>query len=401
MSNDVHQLLGDFLDKVAPETQQPTANHSAEEYRLIAGFAEIQQFVATHGRIPQHGEEHDIFERLYAQRLERLQGNANYRALLTPFDHQQLLTQSTAQAPVDDATLLDELATLSEGEEDITVLRHVRATAIKRQIEETANREPCTDFAQFSPLFAQIKAEIHAGIRRTARFGVEAGINVDIERGDYFILNGQIVYVAEVGEVFKGSNGGPDARLRVIYDNGTESNLLMRSLQRALYKDEAGRRIGEPDCGPLFADEWDIKDKESGTIYVLRSLSDEPFIRAHRELIHKIGVTGGDVKKRIANAAKDPTYLLAEVEIIAQYKLVNIHRQKLEKLLHRIFAPAQLNIALPDRFNQTVNPREWFLVPLFVIDKAIAHIRDGTISNLIYNPDHATLEPISPQKAQP
>jgi hypothetical protein len=127
-----------------------------------------------------------------------------------------------------------------------------------------------------------------------------------------------------LGETIKAPNGESDARLRVIYSNGTESNLLRRSLQRALYKDEAGRRLTEPNAGPLFAEKWEEDDIASGIIYVLRSLSNHPYVAEHRELIHKIGVTGGSVEARIANAAHDATYLLADVEVVATYKLADI-----------------------------------------------------------------------------
>ncbi|MCL2076707.1 MAG: GIY-YIG nuclease family protein, partial [Betaproteobacteria bacterium] len=218
---------------------------------------------------------------------------------------------------------------------------------------------------------------------------------------------GQLVYVAEVGETIKAPNGENDARLRAIYANATESNLLRRSLQRALYKDESGRRISKPESGSLFSDDSNENgrgetdalfganeaegDIESGTIYVLRSHSTHPFIAERRELIHKIGVTGGKVETRIANAAHDATYLLTDVEIVATYKLVGINRVKLEKLLHRLFAPAQLQLAIPDRFGHPVQPKEWFLVPLHVIDEAVERIRDGSITKMVYDPKTATL----------
>jgi hypothetical protein len=132
-------------------------------------------------------------------------------------------------------------------------------------------------------------------------------------------------------------------------------------------------------------------DIESGTIYVLRSLSSHPYVAEHRELIHKIGVTGGKVETRIAHAAHDATYLLAEVEIVATYKLAGIHRSKLEGLFHRIFAPAQLDLTLHDRFGHPVRPREWFLVPLPVIDEAVQRILDGTITGVVYEPKTAKL----------
>ncbi len=186
-------------------------------------------------------------------------------------------------------------------------------------------------------------------------------------------------------------NGESDARLRVIYSNGTESNLLRRSLQRALYKDDAGRRLTNPNAGPLFSEEWNEADIESGTIYVLRSLSAHPLVAEHRELIHKIGVTGGMVETRIADAAHDPTYLLADVEIAATYKLADLNRRKLERLFRRIFAPAQLDLTIYDRFGHPVQPQEWFLVPLQVIDEAVQRIRDGSIAGLAYDPKSARL----------
>ena len=120
----------------------------------------------------------------------------------------------------------------------------------------------------------------------------------EIQKGEYFIVGGQVAYVAEVGEGFKTEYDRRDSRLRVIYDNGTESNLLIRSFQRALYRDEAGRLITNPENGPLFAGEPDDDDMASGTIYVLRSKSDHPVVAANRDVLHKIGVTGGKIETR-------------------------------------------------------------------------------------------------------
>jgi hypothetical protein len=236
-------------------------------------------------------------------------------------------------------------------------------------------------------LFERAERELQSGVRKSVRFGQEAGVNV----GDFFVLGGQMVYVAEKGEETKTPNGTPDARLRVIYSNGTESDLLMRSLRRALYKDETGRRLTGTAEGPLFGGEMEDGDVESGTIYVLRSLSENPYVAEHRDLIHKIGVTGGKVETRIANAEHDATYLLAGVEVVATYKLSGINRVKLENLLHRVFAPAQLNLTIQDRFGQPVKPREWFLVPLSAVDEAVDRIRDGSIAGMVYDPKTAAL----------
>ncbi|WP_035297065.1 GIY-YIG nuclease family protein [Brevibacillus thermoruber] len=382
----------ELLDALGVDTEiAKTSSHSPREERIIAGFEEIQRFVDRYGRAPQHGEDNDIFERLYAVRLDRLRALEECRDLLVPLDYQGLLSgaENASVNPVESMDDDELLAALegADGPSSITELRHVRSRAEIRAAEEIAKREKCEDFEHFRPLFDQVEREIKSGVRQTRPFGKDASVNT----GNFFILGGQLVYVAEKGDEFRAPNGHPDARLRVIYSNGTESNLLLRSLQRALYKDEAGRRVTEPVSGPLFSSIWDEGDIESGTIYVLRSLSNHPFIAEHRELIHKIGVTGGKVETRIANAAHDATYLLADVEVVATYKLAGINRTKLEGILHRIFAPAQLDLTIHDRFGHPVRPKEWFLVPLHVIDEAVRRIRDGSITNVAYDPRTASL----------
>ena len=124
---------------------------------------------------------------------------------------------------------------------------------------------------------------------------------------------------------------------------------------------------------------------------MLRSKSDHPFVTQNRLVLHKIGVTGGDVKARITNARKDPTYLLADVEIVATFKLANINRKRLEALLHKFFGKARLDLELKDRFGFQVEPREWFLAPLAVIEEAIGRVKDGTIENFRYDPESARL----------
>lgn len=372
-------------------------DRSQREERIIAGFEDIQRFADQHGHAPHHGEDRDIFERLYAVRLDRLRALEECRLILAPLDHQGLLAGASAAsaAPVemmDDDELLAELAGAA-GAPEITKLRHVRTAADKRAAEEIANRSPAADFDQFKPMFDLVAGDIKNGARITQPIRKDAGfLKADIKVGDFFIVDGQTAYVAEIGEPIRAPNGEFDARLRVIYSNGTESNLLLRSLQRALYKDDTSRRISEPNAGPLFAGESDDGDLASGTIYVLRSKSDHPMVASRRDVLHKIGVTGGDVARRIVNAKLDATFLLADVEIVATYKLANINRTKLENLIHRIFDAARLDIEIKDRFGNPVIPREWFLVPLFVVDEAVERIKDGTITQYRYDPGTASLK---------
>ena len=387
---DDDELLDALGVEVAP---LKTSSRTPREERIIAGFEDILRFHQTHGRAPQHGEGRDIFERLYAVRLDQLRRLPEAQTLLAELDTPKLL-QGHEIATVD-VDALDEDALLAElgiGDEtvegdDITVLRHVRSSTEKRAAEEVADRAPCQDFERFRPLFEQAEQDLKSGVRKALRFGRDASI----ADGNYFVLGGQLAYVAEVGETIKAPNGENDARLRVIYSNGTESNLLRRSLQRALYKDDTGRRLTDPNMGPLFSDEVEPEDIETGTIYVLRSKSDHPFVVQHRELIHKIGVTGGKVETRIAGAENQPTYLLAGVEIVATYKLHNVNRVKLEGLFHRVFGSAQLDLTIEDRFGKPVKPREWFLVPLHVIDEVVQRLVDGTLTGVVYDAQAASL----------
>jgi hypothetical protein len=361
------------------------------EERIIAGFEEILRFAEEHGRPPQHGEDRDIFERLYAVRLDRIRELQECRDLLAPLDQQGLLAATSAPLAtdaddLDDDALLAELG-VESAESSLTELKHVRSSAEKRAADEVANREKCQDFAVFKPLFEQVQKELDSGLRETRPFEMKA----EIEKGRFFIVGGQKAYVAEKGETITNEQGRTDARLRVIFDNGTESNMLMRSLQRALNKDDAGRRITDPSAGPLFSDQTIDGDEASGTIYVLRSKSDHPLVAENRELVHKIGVTNMSVEKRIAGAQLQPTFLMANVEVVATYELYNINRTKLENLIHRIFEPARLEIEIMDRFGRPVLPREWFLVPLFAVKEAVEKIKDGTIANFLYDPAQAKL----------
>ena len=385
MANEFTQEDDALLAELGVETKKAVTRTPREE-RIIAGFEEIQRFAEEHGSAPRHGEERDIFERLYAVRLDRIRALQECRELVKPLDDQGLLT-GTAKPPLADAEELDDDSLLAElGIEvevpPITELKYVRSTAEKKAAEEVASRDKCEDFETFKPLFEQVQKELDSGLRDTRPFEMKA----EIEKGRFFIVGGQKAYVADKGKTTITDQGRTDARLRVIFDNGTESNVLMRSLQRALNKDEAGRRITEPTAGPLFSDQTVDGDEASGTIYVLRTKADHPLVAESRELVHKIGVTNMSVEKRIAGAHLQPTFLMANVETVATYELYNINRTKLENLLHRIFEPARLEIEIMDRFGRPVVPREWFLVPLFAIREAVERIRDGTISQYSYDP---------------
>ena len=383
------ELLSELGIDLAPVK---SVTYTAKEERLISGFEEITRFYEEHQKIPSNIVDVDIFERIYAVRLAQLKQSNEAKTLLADFDQYKLLSDSHEEdddlTGLEDDDLLSELGIKLEDEESIFVLQNVRTQKEREANELTATRKVCSDFEVFKTLFNQINLDIDSGLRITKPFGKDASI----ELNDWFIVDGLIAYVAEVGEYFKASNGENDARLRVIYSNGTESNLLMRSLKKALYSDKASRRIlVTNNAGPLFGsskskDEPNNIEIKSGTIYVLRSLSDNPFIKDHKNVIHKIGVTTGTVNKRITDAKNDPTYLLADVELVATYGLPeNIVPYKLEKLIHKVIQSAQLDISIDDRFGKPVKPKEWFLVPINIIEEIINHLKRGTISDVVYD----------------
>ncbi|MDO4683187.1 MAG: GIY-YIG nuclease family protein [Lautropia sp.] len=455
LHDDDDRMLAE-LDIDTSPLPKSAANPQVERLRL--GFEAILDFHENHRRAPTQDGSADIFERLLAVRWGAIQHDADMLALLADMGHDTALLNAPecirgqednissriasltearhAKTTLDPDNMDDEglLAALGLSDElstngtDINNLNHVRPSAVRSlssnrrsPAQDIAQRTVCPDFERFQPRFRQISEELRQGTRKTIGFGQKAAGDkgASVEAGDLFILNGQLLLVVEKGESFVAPNQDTDARLRVIYDNGTESDLLMRSLKRALSKDrhgrrvekleESDRRISQLERGRLaeFSYQGSVETKssvlhahtslgvETGTIYVLRSRSTNAYIEQYRNLIHKIGVTGGCVEKRVANAAHDPTYLMADVEIVTTYQLHNVHRHQLESLLHRFFGSAQLDISILDRFGHPVHPREWFLVPLNAIDEAIRRIQDHSIVHYRYDAPKGRLVPLA------
>jgi hypothetical protein len=206
----------ELLDALGVDaTPLKASSHTPREERIIAGFEDILRFHQMHGRAPQHDESGDIFERLYAVRLDQLRKLPEAQALLTALDTPGLLAGATvARVDVD---ALDEDALLAElgvntgptDDNDITVLRHVRSTVEKRAAEEVADRTPCENFEQFQPLFEQVERELKSGVRKALPFARDASVF----NGNYFIVGGQLAYVAKVGDTIRAPNGESDARL--------------------------------------------------------------------------------------------------------------------------------------------------------------------------------------------
>jgi hypothetical protein len=371
------------LDEILAETD-PLLNvkaaaktASTEQQRILDTFAEINQFIDRHRRKPGDIDKPGVAERALRMKLNGLLGDPAARDLLMPHDRHGLFPVQPVKIPQTlDEILDDEL--LVTPQDNIFDLVHVKPAAAKP--DEIAARQPCADFGKFKPLFEQCVKEMAERKRKAIPFANEQ----EIRAGEFFILNGVLVYVAEVGETHLRS-GKKNARLRVIFDNGTEGNNLLRSLATELYKDPNGRRVTTTDMGPLFESQPQPGDTATGMVYVVKSLSTDPEIRRLDGLLHKIGFTSGKMEIRIQSAKDDPTFLMAAVHPVATYTLYNIDRVKLEHLLHDFFAGARLDIEITDRFGKRVKPREWFLLSPDVISEAITRLKDGSIVKCRYD----------------
>lgn len=365
----------------------PIKARTTVDDRTKAGFDEINAFVDAHGREPAEADGADIKEKGLSRRLQTIRTNPSLVAALAGIDRHGLLAVG-GEAEASTPTSLDEILDLiDDGDDDsIFSLRHVKLRSEMAKADYTAQRRPCRDFEKYKGMFERVSRELEIGVRTSVEFKNEQ----EIAAGQFFILNGLLVYVAEVGDVFV-KNAKKNARLKTIFSNGTEGENLLRSLATELYKDPQGRRITDPSPGVLFGGEPESTDVGTGTIYVLRSLSADPNVAPHKNVLHKIGVTSTSVERRIANAQNDTTYLLAPVEIVASYELFNINSTKLENMLHRYFDAARAEITIPDRFGKPVQPREWFFVPLAAIREVVRRLEDGSITRSRYDPTTASI----------
>lgn len=333
-------------------------------------LTELERFVAANGRPPSSEPGTPITERILATKAKRLSGDLAIGALLQP-------AAPTPPASVDDI-FGDELL----ADDAIFDLTHIQPREVQDQPDYIGSRKPCVDFERFRPLFEAIATDLSARRRETRSFAREQEIDV----GQFFIQKGMMAYVAEAGETFQDRLGNRNRRLRVIYDNATESDPLLRSFASLLYNDENGRRITDPVAGPLFAAELAEADVQTGHIYVARTLSKDQHIAANAPRMLKIGVTGGDVHRRIADAENDPTFLLSPAAIVTSFTLYNVNRSRLENLLHRFFDPVRADIEITDRFGKAVRPREWFFATPDQVTEVVRRIQDGSITRCYFDP---------------
>lgn len=343
--------------------------------RLKRGFLEIVEFRRAHERLPS-STTREIAERRLGARLDGILASEEKIAALKPLDEFGLLETPEAPASLDDLLGGDDLDLLA----DESGLLDVSDLPVRRQTydsENAARREKAQDFERFEPLFKQKHAELRDGVSKLLPY---PGMT-HILPGAFFVLNGVMLFIAEVGETeYKKTTVRENKRerLRCIFENGTESSMYRQSLGIRL-SDEDGRIVVKSEPPEILGD-----DQVSGYIYVLRSLSADPQIAGIKDL-YKIGFTRGSVELRIKDADKSPTYLMAPVEVVASYRTYNLKASALENLLHRVFAEVRLDISQVDRWGRDYDASEWFVVPRAVIDQAIQLIQSGAIVRYVYD----------------
>lgn len=347
--------------------------------RVVAAFEEIAAFTRRMGR-PPAATPADIGEWKLAKRLEALAEDDDKRAMLEPYDELGLLVEPAPPASIEEVADDDPFGLLGGGE-DLFELRHVPKT--QTMPDEVARRKPAEDFETFRQLFVDCHADLRAGRRKLVAFKNP----LEIKPRRFFVQGGVLLYVAEVGELTRNEIKKSNARTRCIFENGTESALLLQSLASNLYKD--GKRVTIPDEETLSEMGLD-PETPMASVYVLRSLSDDPQL-AEFPALHKIGSTSSTASERTAGAESETTFLGAPVEIVEEYRVPRGAEGKIEHLLHRLFAPARID-AWFERDGKTIaEANEWFAVPFSLIDQAIGLIENGAIVNHEYKSDPPSL----------
>lgn len=349
------------------------------DQRLIDSFEEINKFVAKHGLEPRQGD--SVIESNLASRLYGIRNDFRKVAALVDYDRFGLLSEIPAKEYHSLEEVLadsdnDDLLGDDSGSEDIFTLKHVKAVALPDYISK---RKRCKEFDKFEDKFRACQRDLSTGRRHILPFR-----NANrIEAGQFFILSGVLLYVDKIGVLKLNKNGDLNGRTRCIFENGTESDMRLRSLSSGLYKD--GRRVTELEERMLDGlKDISKDDSETGYIYILKSKSTDARIQSIADL-YKIGYCTEPVEERIANAEQEPTYLMAPVEIVDTFRCFNLNPKKMEDLLHIFFGNSCLNIDIFDNKGIRHTPREWFIVPYPIVYQAIYFILNGEIVNYKYD----------------
>lgn len=357
--------------------------------RLITSFEAINKFVDENGKEPASGQgiqEHQLYAR-----LKGIRENREKRASLQSVDRHALLQAEVKEIKsINDVFDDDDLGILDTVADSIFEPKHVEFKS-RADAEYIARRSICANFDQYENGFIKVHEELRNGTRQTKEFN-DKGENLTV--GNYYVLNGIILFLESVDisseeKTVDGKRFRKDGRTKCIFENGTESNMLYRSLAKSLYED--GRIITETNDAvneQFYRNMSSVTDEDDSTgyIYVLTSESTSPEIQSIKDL-YKIGFSRVPVNDRIKNAEKVPTYLMATVSVVTIFECYNMNPQKLEQLLHTFFGSACLDIDIFDNKRKRHTPREWFIAPLNIIEDAINMILSGEIVHCKYDPE--------------
>ena len=370
------------------------SNARTPDERLSSSFQEINDFIEKNGKEPKANVSSVSEFQLYA-RLKNLREDPLKVEMLKDFDVNNVLPESDGDQvkepsasyggkvevkvieSIEDIFNDDSLDLLGGDDSDLFKFDHTpKETTMPGYV---ARRKPCKNFADFEKKFQQCQVEITSGKRLLTPFRNEQ----EIDKGYFFVLKGVLVYVAAIAERKADVKGKINARLRCIFENGTESDMLLRSLSAELYKD--GRRVTAHEDHQL--DNFNNiteEDEEVGFVYVLKSKSENEEIRSIQNL-YKIGYSRTDVLERIKNAEKQPTYLMAAVDYVAGWKCYNMNPQKFEQLIHNFFGSSCLEVDVFDANGKRHTPREWFIAPIHVIEQVVELIINGKVIEYKYD----------------
>lgn len=371
----------DPLGLLEIQLNEDKKERTTADKRLIESFEEINQFYEENGREPKVGS--DIGEFMLASRLQGIRNNPGKVKTLLPFDFHNLLKCEESKSITVEDILGDDPMNLLVGDEDSSIfnLTHVKRSERIRP-DYVSRRTKCLDFESYEALFQTVHDDLKAGRRKLVEFKEE-----NLKEGKFFVLRGILLFLEKsdnkesIFEFESGTRIRSDGRTRCIFDNGTESTMLYRSLYKALLQD--GFEVSEyqeMEAEHHISDE----DKQNGYIYVLSSLSTNPQV-ANTPDLYKIGCCSGAVSDRIKNAANEPTYLLNDVKIILTARCYNINLFQLEGAIHDFFSKSNISFEVIDKDGNIHHPKEWFIAPLSIIEEAISLIVNDDISKYEYN----------------
>lgn len=375
------------------ESSIKTSTIKTDDDRIIDAFEEINVFYDKHGREPSTSSMSEFT--LSAKLKNFRQDNAN-KLLLKSYDRHNLLGEVEIELSVDDILGDDEFGLL-DLDEDLSIFefKHTPKPSERADTGFVAKRKSIKekDFKKYEEMFHKVHQEIKEGKRKVVEF---TDVDKHLKAGQFYIADGILLFLESVDfgrndkRLKESTSKRKDGRTRTIFENGTLSNMLYRSLSKIIYNN--GKMITTPDnkvSYDLFVNTGMVQEEDiqTGWIYVLKSKSTDSKIASIKNL-YKIGFSSTPVDERVKNAKNEATYLFADVQKVTTYKCYNRNADKLESLLHKFFAAACLNIDLFDKDKQRLNPREWFVVPLEVIEEVIELIIKESIINYRYDVDN-------------